>query len=189
MNKIADFFYRRTNLIIAIILTVATFSYLFLVMLEMAKCFAVPDGGPESLGTTFGFDSEVVLQFFSARSGEMLDCYREFNTIWDSIFALLYGLMYVGWLSLIFNPYKEKIRFLNLLPLLQTVFDWLENYTLAGLAESYQLNEVVSLSAIKFASFSSMAKWTCSTIVFSMIVVGIVLRILAVIRKNQKNNA
>ena len=185
MKKIADFFYQKSTLIISIILTVVTFSYLFLVMIDFGKCFEVPESSTQSLGTSFGFDHETVVQFFSIRTEEMLVCYQEFNTIWDNIFALLYGFMYVSWVSVILKPYQEKVKFLNLLPFIQTLFDWLENFQLTRIAKSYLADGQVLSSSVELASAFSMIKWVVSMLVFIVIFIGIGLRIVDVVKRRK----
>jgi len=73
-----------------------------------------------------GFDQSDGLAFFAARSDEMIRSYISFNLVVDSLFALVYGLMYISWLSVLFRPVAHKTRLVNLLPALQVLFDWLE---------------------------------------------------------------
>ena len=95
------------------------------------------DGSPDSLGTPLGFDQSDGLAFFAARSDEMIRSYISFNLVWDSLFALVYGLMYISGLSVLCRPVAHKTRLVNLLPALQVLFDWLENMVLAFLANQF----------------------------------------------------
>lgn len=189
MKNISTFFYQKVTLILALGLTVLTFGYLFLVMMDAATCFEVADSSVKSLGTSFGFTAEMVQDFFSIRSIEMIACYKTLNTVWDNIFALLYGFMYAGWLSLIFKPFAGKVKLLNLLPFSQVIFDWLENFQIVGFANSFLNEEPLSATAVKLGSFFTMAKWVCYSLVFVAILIGIGLRISALItkRKLKKN--
>ena len=182
MNKLSRFFYQKSTLIVAIALTALSFSYLFLVLMDMGKCFAV-ETGSQSLGTSFGFSYEAVQQFFSLRTPEMVVCYRQFNAIWDNLFALLYGLMYVAWVSFLFKPHAAKVKWLNLLPALQTVCDWVENLTLVELADAFLAGEALSTVAVNLASSASMAKWVISSLVFGLILIGIAWRIVSALKK------
>jgi hypothetical protein len=38
----------------------------------------------------------------------MVDAYINFNRIWDTLFGLIYGLIYVVWLSVLFKSFSIK---------------------------------------------------------------------------------
>lgn len=185
MNQLSSFFYKQSTWLIAIALTTVTFGYLFFVMMDVAKCFEVADSSVGSLAISFGFSAEMVEQFLSIRTAEMLDCYIELNRLWDNIFALLYGFMYAAWLSVIFKPFQAKWKALNLLPFLQTVFDWIENFNLANAASAYLAETPIPSLAVQVGSYANMIKWTVSGLVFLAILVGIVLRIRSALSKNK----
>lgn len=185
MTKLSNFFYNKTSLLTATILTVLTFSYLFLVMTDIAKGFEIAEATPQSLAMSFGFSPEMVQEYFSIRSADMISTYVDFNQIWDNIFALLYGLMYVLWVSFLFKPYSAKAKWLNLFPIVQTVFDWLENFQLANIANDYLSKSIISATDVQLASGFAMVKWTASTLVFIMILIGAVLRIRATVNNRK----
>ncbi len=112
MKNLSKLFYRKASLALAIAFTLLSFSYLFLIMMDTAKCFQF-GSGTESLSMSFGLTQELVQGFFSARSKEMVECFKAFNLIWDNVFPLLYGVMYTCWLSLIYKPFSHKAKLLN----------------------------------------------------------------------------
>lgn len=183
MNSISNFFYKRSSFLVVIIATSITFAYLFLIFIDKSKCFELENDSVKSLGTSFGFSLENVQAFFTGRTAEMLACYIDFILIWDNIFALLYGFMYVVWLSNLFKPYSTKFKWLNLLPLLQTIFDWLENFKLAQLAKSHLAGNQLLASDVQLASVFTMVKWAFSGIIFLLVMVGVVLLITRAIKK------
>ena len=93
--------------------------------------------------------------------------------------------MYVVWMSVLFKPYAQKVGFLNLFPFAQILFDWLENYAVASLANQYLVDELISLPIAKLASVFCMFKWVCSGLTTTLILVGVILMIAQVI-KNRK---
>ena len=93
--------------------------------------------------------------------------------------------MYVVWMSVLFRPYAQKVGFLKLFPFAQVLFDWLENYTLASLANQYSVDGLISLPIAKLASVFCMLKWVFSGFTFTFILVGIIL-IIAQAIKNRK---
>ena len=112
----------------------------------------------------------------------MLTSYINFNQVWDFIFAIIYGFMYVIWLSIIYKPYSQKVWLLNLLPLTQVVFDWVENFCLAVLTKVYLAEGIISTTTTSIASSASILKWIISGIVYLLIVYGLVLRLVKAIK-------
>jgi hypothetical protein len=107
----------------------------------------------------------------------MITAYINFNLLWDTLFGLIYGVMYVVWVSLLFKPYSQRFGLLNLLPLAQVVFDWLENAALAALSNQYLEDGTISSSIALTASTASTIKWVVSLLVYGVILVGILMRI------------
>ncbi|MDP4964064.1 MAG: hypothetical protein NWQ55_03255 [Salibacteraceae bacterium] len=185
MKTLSQFFYQKSSVLLALLLTAVSFAYLFLVLKGKALGFELEAGAERSLGTQFGFQAADVLDFFSARTHEMINAYIDFNQIWDTIFALTYGLMYVAWVSVLFKPFSAKASLINLFPLAQVVFDWLENFQLASLANQFLANGDISTSQAQAASVFSMIKWACSGLTFILLLVGIILAIARAIRKRK----
>ena len=182
---LSGFFYQRSNLVLAAVLTAVFGSYLLFVSIPQSASFAVPGNGPQSLGTSIGFNSTDVLAFLTSRTEDMILGYIASNQIWDTLFALIYGVMYVVWLSVLFRPFAQRVAWLNLLPFGQVIFDWLENFALASLSSQYLTDGVVSFSLAQLASVSAMIKWVFSGVVTLSIAVGIVARVTRAI-KNRK---
>lgn len=181
--SISSFFYNKSSLVVAFISTVVVFAYLFLIFIDKSKCFETADSSVKSLGTSFGFSYEMVNKFFLARSEDMLICYKVFNRIWDNIFALLYGSMYTIWLSYLLQPWSSKTKFINLLPFVQTIFDYLENFKLGQITQSFLDQNDLSVSAVQWASSFSMIKWICSFLVFLLVIIGTVFRVKSFLKR------
>jgi hypothetical protein len=126
--------------------------------------------------------------FLTTRTDEMINAYIDFNQVWDTFFGMIYGLMYVVWVSVLFKPFSQKAGSLNLFPLTQVLFDWLENYELGLLANQYLADGVISSSNAQLASAFSMIKWACSGLTYVLISVGIILVISRAIKKKHRIN-
>ena len=113
---------------------------------------------------------------------EQADAYINFNQVWDTLFGLICGVMYVAWVSLLFRPYSHKFGILNLLPFGQVVFDWVENFALAALSNQYLADGSISSSTALLASTASAIKWAFSLLVYGVILVGIVMRIVRALK-------
>ena len=185
VTRSSNFFYQNSSIATAVFSTIFFISYLFLIMMGNAAGFELADGSMKSLGTSFGFNHADIVAFLAARTDAMINAYINFNKVWDTLFGLIYGLMYVVWISVLFKPFAQKVGFLNLFPFAQVLFDWLENYALASLANQYLVDGLISLPIAKLATVFCMFKWVCSGLIFTLILVGIILRIARVI-KNRK---
>ena len=185
LKGISQFFYQNSNLVTGVSLTIIFIGYLVLVMMGKGAAFELADSNMRSLGTSFGFDQADIHAFLSARSKEMITAYITFNQVWDVLFGVIYGLMYVVWVSVLLKPLSHKVGGLNLVPFLQVLFDWLENYQLALLANQYLNDGMISPADAQLASVFSMFKWACSSLTYILILIGIILMIRrAVKRKN-----
>jgi hypothetical protein len=186
LSRASLFFYTKSNLVTALLATTVFVVYLVLVLMGMGTAFEVPNSSVRSLGTSFGFGQAEILAFLAERSDQMINAYINFNLVWDSLFGLIYGVMYVAWVSLLLKPYSQKVGILNLLPFGQVVFDWLENFSLATLSNQYLADGTISSSISLFASTSSTIKWVFSLLVYGVILVGIVMRIARSLKRRSQ---
>lgn len=129
-----------------------------------------------------GFGQAEILAFLADRSDEMINACINFNQVWDTLFGLIYGVMYVAWVSLLFKSYSHKFGILNLLPFGQVFFDWVENFALAALSNQYLADGSISSSTALLASTASGIKWAFSLLVYGVILVGIVMRIVRALK-------
>jgi hypothetical protein len=133
-----------------------------------------------------GFGQAEILAFLAERSDQMINAYINFNQVWDSLFGLIYGVMYVVWVSILFKPYSQKVGILNLLPFGQVLFDWLENFALATLSKQYLADGTISSSTALLASTSSTIKWIFSLLVYGVMLVGIIMRIVGALKRRSQ---
>jgi hypothetical protein len=183
LSRASRFFYTKSNLITALLATSVFAGYLLFFLTEKGKAFEVANSSIKSLGTSLGFGQVEILAFLSERSDQMINAYIDFNQVWDSLFALIYGVMYVVWVSILFKPSSKKVGVLNLLPFGQVLFDWLENFFLATLSKQYLADGTIASSTSLFASTSSSIKWVFSLLVYGVILVGAVIRIAGALKR------
>ena len=183
LSRASQFFYTKTKLVTALLATSVFAGYLLFFLTRKGKAFEVANSSINSLGTSLGFGQVEILAFLAERSDQMINAYINFNQVWDSLFALIYGVMYVAWVSILFRPYSKKVGVLNLLPIAQVLFDWLENFSLATLSKQYLADGTISSSTALIASTSSSVKWVFSLLVYGVILVGAVMRIAGALKK------
>ena len=152
LSRASRFFYTKSNLVTALLATSVFAGYLVLFLTRQGKAFEVANSSVKSLGTSLGFGQAEVLAFLAERSVEQITAYIAFNQVWDSLFGVIYGVMYVVWVSMVFKPYSLKVGLLNLLPFGQVLFDWLENFSLASLSNQYLADGTISSSLSSSAS-------------------------------------
>ena len=186
LSRASRFFYTKSNLVTALLATFVFAGYLLSFLRGKGKAFEVANSSIKSLGTTLGFGQTEILAFFTERSDQMINAYIDFNQVWDTLFALIYGVMYVVWVSILFKPYSQKIALLNLLPFGQVFFDWLENFALATLSKQYLADGTISSSTALLASTSSTIKWVFSLLVYGVILFGIVMRIVGALKRRSQ---
>ena len=186
LGRASKFFYTKSNLVTGLLATSVFAGYLVFFLTGKGTAFEVANSTVRSLGTSLGFGQAEILAFFAERSDRMIDAYISFNQIWDTLFGLIYGLMYVIWVSVLFKPYSQRFGVLNLLPFGQVVFDWLENYALAELSSQFLADGAISASTALIASTASTIKWVFSLLVYVVILVGIVMRISRAVKRRRQ---
>ena len=186
LRRVSGFFYAKSTLVTALLATAIFAGYTVLILSAQGKAFEVANSSVRSLGTSLGFGQAEVLAFLAERSVEQITAYINFNQVWDSLFGVIYGVMYVTWVSLLLKPYSLKVGLLNLLPFGQVLFDWLENVSLAALSNEYLAGGTISSSTALVASTASSIKWVIALLVYGVILVGIVARIVGALKRRSQ---
>jgi hypothetical protein len=187
LRRASVFFYAKSTLVTALIATAAFAGYTLLVLSGQGKAFEVANSTIKSLGTSLGFGQAEILAFFAERSTQQISAYITFNQVWDSLYGVIYGVMYVVWVSLLLKPYSHKVGILNLLPFGQVLFDWLENIGLATVSSQYLADGTISSTTAQLASTASSIKWAFALLVYGVILVGIVARIAGALKGRSKS--
>ncbi|TRZ66689.1 MAG: hypothetical protein D4R98_05670 [Comamonadaceae bacterium] len=184
-SRASSFFYTKSNLVTALLATSIFVGYLVFVITVKGAAFAVDNSAVKSLGTSLGFGQAEIFAFLSERSDQMIAAYIDFNQVWDTLFGLIYGVMYVVWVSLLFKSHSQRFGNLNLLPLGQVFFDWLENFSLAALSNQYLADGTISSPTALLASTFSAMKWVFSILVYGVILVGIVMQVVGALKRRR----
>lgn len=187
MKRLSDLFYKKTNLFIAILFTVAMVGYASLVLGGKSECFSQQlNEGQKVLGLKLGYTHEYAVSFFNSLDSDELICYKNLILIWDNIFPILYGIMYILWISLIYRNIDFKysnFRLLNIFPLFHILMDWTENFAELNLVNQFTVNNSISLVSVKFSSYVSLIKWSSSFITYGILITGLAM----IISKKLKN--
>ena len=182
MNKISHFFYRYSNFRVAIFITAVWVFYLYFLFMFKAAEFRVLGSNVQSLGTTFGFKETKISHFLTSRSEQMIRSYVDLLMLWDMIFAVIYGIMHVVWISFLLKYYQNKFGRLNLFPLNQVFFDALENYELSIICNQFLVDDTFQSGAAQRAAIYCMIKWSCYGLTISLVLAGVLLWLLKNLR-------
>ena len=161
--------------------TLAFILYISLVLNPASSCFRV-DSGSNSLGLSFSYTSDMVLDFFAARNQEQLLCYSQFLKVWDIIFAMIYTLMYGSWILYLLN---KKIYLM--IPILGMIADWSENFSELLMIESYVTSGSISQSLISIGSGINSFKWIMSSLTYLIVIIGIIVAIKTFVTRSKAN--
>ncbi len=186
LRRASEFFYAKSTLVTALIATVVFAGYTVLVLSGQGKAFEVANSSIKSLGTSLGFGQAEILAFLAERSADQIAAYITFNQVWDTLFGVIYGVMYAVWASLLLKPYSQKVGILNLLPFGQVLFDWLENIGLATVSSQYLADGTISASTAQLASTASSIKWAFALLVYGVILVGIIARTVGALKRRSQ---
>ena len=186
LTRASQFFYAKSSLVTAVLVTLVFAGYTVLVLSGQGKAFEVANSSIKSLGTSLGFGQAEILAFLAERSADQIAAYITFNQVWDSLYGVIYGVMYVVWVSVLLKPYSLKVGILNLLPFGQVLFDWLENIGLATVSSQYLADGTISASTAQLASTASSIKWAFALLVYGVILVGIIARTVGALNRRSQ---
>ena len=161
--------------------TLAFILYLSLILNPASTCFRL-DSGSNSLGLSFSYTLEVVLDFFATRNQEQLLCYSQFLKVWDIIFAMIYTLMYGSWILYLLNK-----KIFLIVPVLGMIADWSENFSELLMIESYAASGSISQSLISIGSGINSFKWIMSSLTYLIVIIGIIIAIKTLITRDKSN--
>ena len=187
LTRASQFFYAKSSLVTAVLATLVFAGYTALILSGQGKAFEVANSSIRSLGTSLGFGQAEILAFLAERSADQIAAYITFNQVWDTLFGVIYGVMYVAWVSVLLKPYSQKVGMLNLLPFGQVLFDWVENFGVSSLASQYLADGTISSTTAQLASTASSIKWAFALLVYGVILVGIVVRIARALKGRSKS--
>jgi len=166
---------QRKTLIIALISTLIMILYASIVLGNKSACFQEQIGQDMRVfGLHFGYDLDYALKFFSSLNESGLHCYKIFTQIWDTIFPILYGLMYISWYVYLLKNSglsKSKWKILRFYPLFPVLLDWLENIAELRMLTYFQKYNGLNDEIVQTASTISQIKWFSSSVNYLVILI------------------
>lgn len=170
------FLFILTNIVYAIMLTITIPK-----VLVYANGMKILDMIPE------GYNKDYINFLFSTLGTEGRDAYLfkqiPLDLIYPSLFGITYCLLYVFIITKL-NKQDTPLFYLCLIPIFAGMFDYLENFGIIILLNSYPN---ISITISKLTSFFSVAKSALTLICFAIISITLIaLLIKFIISKNKK---
>ena len=159
-------------LYVAILSTLIMVLYAQFILGHFSNCFSL-DEVSNSLGLSFGYSTTEVYSFFDVRTEEQLLCYANFLKVWDSLFPILYTVMYVCWIIYLF----KRWHVLSIIPVMHMLTDWLENYHEISMVNEYLRVGEISDQLVSTSSILTMTKWILSILTYTILVSGIIYKL------------
>ena len=192
MKKLSVFFYSFSKLWTALLLTGLMIAYASLIMGSRSDCFLSELNEDQTvLGLKFGYSYEDANSFLNSLSEEAVICYKNLLRVWDSVFPIVYGLMYISCLSLLYKKLGKNgkpLLLINLFPLIPMLADWAENSSELFMISNYTATNEISESAVFLSSLITQIKWSLSSLNYIIILTGITLLIKKKLTDKTKNN-
>ena len=159
-------------LFVAILSTLIMVLYAQFILGHFSTCFSI-DGALNSLGLSFGYSTAEVLTFFDLRTEAQLICYANFLKVWDSLFPILYTVMYICWIIYFFKNWF----YLSVIPVMHMISDWLENYYEISMVNEYLRVGEISSQLVSTGSILTSIKWVLSILTYTIILYGIIINL------------
>ena len=179
LNKVAS---AKKTLYVAILSTLIMVLYAQFILGHFSTCFSIDDAS-NSLGLYFGYSTSEVFAFFDARTDEQLLCYANFLKVWDSLFPILYTVMYICWIIYLFKNWV----YLSIIPFMHMITDWLENYYEISMVNEYLGVGEISNHLVSTGSFLTTTKWILSILTYIIILYGIIYKLNVYITKPKRH--
>ncbi len=157
-------------------------TYLF--PLYQAEVNDIAGKAVESLDTRFSYTKNDVLQLFDTVKVEGREKMVFISGVVDMIYPLIYGiLLFLLITKLTDNISNNKLKFIRLLPLIGMLFDYIENFSILNMLNTYPM---ISEKQVFISSSATSLKWIFLDISIGLIVILTVIKILKKIIANRK---
>ncbi|WP_298353540.1 hypothetical protein [Runella sp.] len=172
MNALSLFFDRIANwkVLLLIIAIYISFPAYFLKDAETRiNILAGKTLGPIDL--TMGFTPERTLQMVAEYGDEARAYYATVESTIDLVYPITYAFLFGVILTLVYRKKRYKpFPYVNILPFVALIFDYLENITIVTMLKSYPDQSIVVAS---LCEFFKLGKWLTFAITIVLIIYGL----------------
>jgi hypothetical protein len=130
---------------------------------------------------TIGFNPQKTLQMVADYGDEARTYYAQTEMTTDIIYPIIYALLFSVILSLLYrNKAYKPFYWVNLLPFIALIFDYLENVCIVSLLQNYPSQ---SLMVANFCEVFKLLKWVSFGFAIVFIFYGLIRLLIEKIRK------
>jgi hypothetical protein len=131
---------------------------------------------------TIGFNPQKTYQMVADYGDEARAYYAQTEVTTDVIYPIVYALLFGVILTLLYrNKAYKPFSWINLLPFVALIFDYLENICIVSLLQNYPSQ---SLNTATFCEVFKMLKWVSFGISVVLILYGLIRLLLTKVSKN-----
>jgi hypothetical protein len=131
---------------------------------------------------TVGFNQQKTLQMVADYGDEARAYYARTEMTTDVIYPIVYAFLFGVILSLLYrNKAYKPFSWINLLPFVALIFDYLENICIVSLLQNYPSQ---SLNTATFCEVFKILKWIAFVISVVLILYGLIRLLLTKFSKN-----
>jgi hypothetical protein len=131
---------------------------------------------------TVGFNPQKTLQMVADYGDEARAYYAQTEMTMDVIYPIIYALLFGIILTILYrNKAYKPFPWINLLPFVALIFDYLENICIVSLLQNYPSQ---SLNTTTFCEVFKMLKWIAFGISVVLILYGLIRFLLIKFSKN-----
>jgi hypothetical protein len=131
---------------------------------------------------TLGFNPQKTLQMVADYGDEARAYYAQTEMTMDVIYPIIYALLFGIILTILYrNKAYKPFSWINLLPFVALIFDYLENICIVSLLQNHPSQ---SLNVATFCEVFKMLKWVSFGISVVLILYGLIRLLLTKFSKN-----
>lgn len=178
LKKLSNWIYERTHggLVLLFLGLQMIYASIILPMFQ-------PKNNAELLDLQFGFDKATAYRILESYGEAGRADYLQLAMVWDVLFPIIYTISNVLLISFLVRkafPENQKLRLLNLVPLISMLLDFTENFGNVQLTKEFPN---LSDFWVDFASNAGMIKWVFSGIGIAITVALLIVWLTKVVRR------
>lgn len=136
-----------------------------------------------SLDARISYSKAEVIELFDKMGKDGQKIYHFVSSKIDMVYPIVYGLLFCLLLAVLLKKITtptSKWRWMCCLPLLGVAFDYLENFSMQGLLNSYP---DITVAQVAFSSQMTSLKWGFLTMVLVMVLVLGIWNLVVLLRR------
>lgn len=169
MKKLSEWLYKKADWKKTIIIGILVFIIVLLLFPFLSIKFSSTDLPLQLLDTNMNYTPQEAIEHIKSLTSQERVGNIKITLIADTIYPLIYSLLFSFILSILFKNYSDSsslLKYINLFPLFAMLADITENFSIIALILSHPN---YSNLAAKIASVATPIKWGCIFVILLII--------------------